>query len=77
MSTSPRTHELDLLIIGAGPVGLYAAYYAGAVVCGVVLAAISDLVFSLVTGAALLVATGLLLVGGTFGGPTDRRARIH
>ena len=23
------THELDLLIIGAGPVGLYAAYYAG------------------------------------------------
>jgi thioredoxin reductase (NADPH) len=29
MSTSPRTHELDLLIIGAGPVGLYAAYYAG------------------------------------------------
>jgi len=26
---SASTHELDLLIIGAGPVGLYAAYYAG------------------------------------------------
>ncbi len=24
-----RTHETDLLIVGAGPVGLYAAYYAG------------------------------------------------
>ena len=25
----PRRHEADLLIIGAGPAGLYAAYYAG------------------------------------------------
>jgi thioredoxin reductase len=29
MSSTTETHELDLLIIGAGPVGLYAAYYAG------------------------------------------------
>jgi thioredoxin reductase (NADPH) len=27
--TSDGRHEVDLLIIGAGPVGLYAAYYAG------------------------------------------------
>ena len=25
----PREHEVDLLIVGAGPVGLYGAYYAG------------------------------------------------
>ena len=29
MSALEQTHEVDLLIIGAGPVGLYAAYYAG------------------------------------------------
>ena len=27
--TPPREHEVDLLIVGAGPVGLYGAYYAG------------------------------------------------
>jgi thioredoxin reductase (NADPH) len=29
VSATSQTHEVDLLIIGAGPVGLYAAYYAG------------------------------------------------
>ncbi|WP_299051298.1 NAD(P)/FAD-dependent oxidoreductase [uncultured Nocardioides sp.] len=29
MSTSSTRHEVDVLIVGAGPVGLYGAYYAG------------------------------------------------
>lgn len=29
MATTPEQHEVDLTIIGAGPAGLYGAYYAG------------------------------------------------
>ena len=29
MTTTPAVHDVDLAIIGAGPAGLYAAYYAG------------------------------------------------
>jgi hypothetical protein len=52
------------------------ADYAGAVVCGLALAAVSDLFLSLVTSGALLVVTGLLAWGGTFGGPNGDRSRI-
>ncbi|GAA1042041.1 hypothetical protein GCM10009557_67160 [Virgisporangium ochraceum] len=53
------------------------ADYAGAVVCGLALAAVSDLFLSLVTSGALLVAMGLLVAGGTFGGPKASATRIH